>query len=330
MAIDIGRRQFVSAIGGAAVAWPFAARAQQSALPVIGFLHSASPAPFANVVGAFRQGLGETGYVEGKNVAIEYRWAENQIDRLPALAADLVRQQVAVVAAGGPAAARAAKIATTTIPIVFMVGADPVESGLVASLNRPVGNLTGVGILINVLAPKQLEVLHELVPKATAVGMLVNPDSPNAEADTREVQAAARSLGHQVIVLNARTETDIDVAFATLVQRQAGGVVLISDPLIFDRRVQIIVLAARHALPTIYPPRDFAVAGGLVSYGTNLADAYRQVGVYTGRILKGEKPADLPVQLSTKVELIINLKTANALGLTVPLTLLGRADEVIE
>jgi putative tryptophan/tyrosine transport system substrate-binding protein len=325
------RREFITLLGCAAVAWPLAARAQQPALPVIGFLHSASPEPFTNLVAAFRQGLSEAGYIDGRSVAIEYRWAENQIDRLPALAADLVRRKVVAIAALGPAAAQAAKAATTTMPIVFLVGADPVTSGLVASLNQPVGNLTGIGFLINVLAPKQLEVLHELVPKAMIFGMLVNPDNPNAEADTREVQeAAAHLLGLQLLVLNARTETEIDLAFATLAQRQAGGLIVISDPLYFDRGVQIIALAARHALPTIYSIREFAVAGGLMSYGTNVADAYHQVGVYTGRILKGVKPADLPVQLSTKVELIINLKTAKTLGLTFPLTLLGRADEVIE
>jgi len=329
MAINIARRKFIVALSTAA-AWPLAARAQQPALPVVGFLHSASPEPFANFVAAFRQGLSEAGYVDGHSVAIEYRWAENQIDRLPALAADLVRRKVVVIAALGPAAAQTAKAATMTTPVVFLVGADPVQSGLVASLNRPAGNLTGVGFLINVLAPKQLEVLHELIPKA-AVGMLVNPDNPNAEADTREVQeAASRLLGHQLLVLNARTETKIDVAFATLVQRQVGGLIVISDPLYVDRGVQIIALAARHAVPTIYSVRELVVAGGLMSYGTDIADAYHLVGAYTGQILKGEKLANLPVQLSTKVELIINLKTANALGLTVPLTLLGRADEVIE
>ena len=257
-------------LGSATVAWPLAAHAEQSAMPVIGFLHSASPEPFANVLAAFRQGLAEAGYFEGKNVAIEYRWAENKIDRLPTLADDLVRQQVAVIAAGGPAAAQAAKAATTTIPIVFLVGADPVQSGLVASLNRPANNLTGVGFLVNTLAPKQLEVLHELVPKAMTVGMLVNPDGPNAEADTREVQEAARLLGHQLLVLNARTEADIDLAFAKLVQRESGGLIVIGDPLNFDRRIKIIALAARNAIPTIYPLREFATAGGLMSYGPDL------------------------------------------------------------
>jgi putative ABC transport system substrate-binding protein len=324
------RRDLLAMLGSATVAWPLAAHAEQSAMPVIGFLHSASPEPFANVLAAFRQGLAEAGYFEGKNVAIEYRWAENKIDRLPTLADDLVRQQVAVIAAGGPAAAQAAKAATTTIPIVFLVGADPVQSGLVASLNRPANNLTGVGFLVNTLAPKQLEVLHELVPKAMTVGMLVNPDGPNAEADTREVQEAARLLGHQLLVLNARTEADIDLAFAKLVQRESGGLIVIGDPLNFDRRIKIIALAARNAIPTIYPLREFATAGGLMSYGPDLTVAYRIVGVYTGRVLKGDKPADLPVQMSTKVELFINLKTASMLGLTFPLTLLGRADEVIE
>jgi putative ABC transport system substrate-binding protein len=323
------RRDFVTLVGGVAVAWPLAARAQQPAMPVIGLLINASPEPYAPMMAAFRQGLSETGYVDSKNVAIEYRWAENQIDRLP-VATDLVRQQVAVIAAAGPPAAHAAKAATPTIPIVFVVGADPVKSGLVASLNRPGGNLTGVGFLGNILVPKLLEVLHELVPKAMAVGMLVNPGSPNAETDIREIQAAARLLGHQVLVLDTRSETDIDAAFATLFQRQAGGLIVTSDPLFFDRHTQIIALAARHAVPTIYPVREMAVDGGLISYGTNLAHAYYEVGVYVALILKGARPADLPVQQEVKVELVLNLKTAKTLGLTFPITLLGRADEVIE
>jgi putative ABC transport system substrate-binding protein len=281
------------------------------------------------MMAAFRRGLGEAGYVDGKNVAIEYRWAGNQVDRLPALATDLVRHQATVIAAAGPPAAQAAKAATTTVPIVFLVGADPVKSGLV-TISRPEGNLTGIAFLINTLAPKQLEVLHELVPKAITVGMLLNADSPNAEADTREVEAAARSLGHQLVVLNVRTESDIDEAFATLVRRRAGGLVVLGDPLLFNRRAQIIALAARHSVPTIYPVREFAVAGGLISYGTNLAHAYYQVGVYVARILKGAKPADLPIEQTVKVELVLNLTTAKALGLTLPLPLLGRADEVIE
>jgi putative ABC transport system substrate-binding protein len=323
------RREFIALLSSAA-AWPLSVRAQQPARPVIGLLINASPEPYAPMMAAFRQGLSDTGYVDGKNVAIEYRWAENQIDRLPALATDLVRQQVAVIAAAGPPAAHAAKAATTTIPVVFLVGADPVKSGLVASLNQPGGNLTGVGFLANALGPKLLEVLHELVPKAMAVGMLVNPGSPNAEADTSEIQAAARLLGHQVLVLNARSETDIDAAFVTLVQHQAGGLIVIADPLFFDRHVQIVALAARHAVPTVYPVREMAVDGGLVSHGTNLANAYYQVGVYVALILKGAKPADLPVQQTVKVELVLNLKTAKALGLTFPITLLGRADEVME
>ena len=325
-----GRRDFVFALAVTAVTWPLAAQAQQPAMPVIGLLINASPGPYAPMMAAFRQGLGEAGYVDGKNVAIEYRWAEDQVDRLPALATDLVRHQAAVIAAAGPPAAQAAKAATTTVPIVFLVGTDPVKSGLVTSLNRPEGNLTGIGFLINTLAPKLLEVLHELVPKAITVGMLVNTGSPNAEADTREVEAAARSLGHQLVVLNVRTESDIDEAFATLVRRRAGGLVVTGDPLFFDRHAQIIALAARHSVPTIYPVREMAVDGGLIRYGTNLAHAYYQVGVYVARILKGAKPADLPIEQTVKVELVLNLTTAKALGLTLPLPLLGRADEVIE
>ena len=324
------RREFIALFGSAAATWPLAAQAQQPAIPVIGLLINASPGPYAPMMAAFRQGLGEAGYVDGKNVAIEYRWAGNQVDRLPALATDLVRHQATVIAAAGPPAAQAAKAATTTVPIVFLVGADPVKSGLVTSLNRPEGNLTGIGLLVNTLAPKQLEVLHELVPKAITVGMLVNTGSPNAEADTREVGAAARSLGHQLVVINVRTETDIDEAFATLVRRRAGGLVVTGDPLFFDRHAQIIALAARYSVPTIYPVREMAVDGGLISYGTNLTHAYYQVGVYVARILKGAKPADLPIEQTVKVELVLNLTTAKALGLTFPLPLLGRADEVIE
>jgi putative tryptophan/tyrosine transport system substrate-binding protein len=299
---------------------------------VIGWLHSASPGPFAHFVQAFRLGLKEAGFVEGQNVAIEYRWADGQYDRLPALAADLVHRGVALIAAtGGPPAARAAKAVTTTIPIVFVVGADPVKLGLVAKLNRPEDNLTGVSLLINVLAPKQLEVLHEVVPKAMAIAVLVNPDNPNAGTDTREVREAARVLGRQLFVLNARNESDVDAAFANLVQQGAGGFMVVSDPILgVDRRDQLVALAARYAMPAIYPLNIFPAAGGLMSYGSNLANAYRDSGVYTGKILKGAKPADLPVLQSTKIEFVINLKTAQALGLTIPLPLLGRADEVIE
>jgi len=299
-------------------------------MPVVGFLHSASPESYTHVVAAFRLGLSQTSHVEGRNVAIDYRWAENQNDRLPALAADLVRRHVSVIAAGGPIAVRAAKLATSTIPVVFVVGADPIRLGLVTSLNRPGGNLTGVSFLINDLAPKQLELLRELIPKAKSIGVLMNPDNPATETDTNAVLGAARALGLELIVLNAKTESDLVTAFSTIVLRQAGGLLVVSDAFMFDRRAQIAALAARHALPTIYPLRDFAVAGGLVSYGSSIAEAFRQQGVFVGRILKGASPADLPVQQSTKVELSINLKTAKALGITIPLPLLGRADEVIE
>jgi putative ABC transport system substrate-binding protein len=326
------RRDFISSVllGGAAAAWPLAARAQQPTMPVVGFLHSGSPEQFTQIVAAFRRGLNQAGYVEGRNAMIEYRWAEGFYDRLPALASDLVRRQVAVIAAGSPPAARAAKAATTTIPIVFVTGADPVKSGLVDSLGRPGGNLTGVGLLINVLAPKQLEVLRELIPKAISIGALVNPDNPNTETDTKDLQAAARALGLELFVLNARTENDIDAAFTTLAQKQASGLVVISDVYFVDRRAQIVALAARHAVPTMYHLREFATAGGLMSYGTSLTDAYRQQGVFAAQILKGATPADLPVQQSTKVELVINLRTAKTLGLEVPMSLLMRVDDVIE
>jgi putative ABC transport system substrate-binding protein len=327
----VRRRKFISLLGGA-VAWPLAARGQQPAMPVIGYVGSESPDAFAGRLRAFRQGLSETGYVEGKNVAIEYRWAENQYDRFPALLADLVRREVTViVAVTGTPPVLAAKAATTTIPIVFVTAGDPVALGLVASLNRPGGNLTGVATLTVELGPKQLEMLHELVPTATIIALLVNPTNPtNAETLSRDLQAAARTLGLQLHVLHASSERDFDTVFATLSRLRAGALVIGSDPFFNSRSQQLAALALRHAMPTMYPFREYAIAGGLISYGNSFADAHRQVGVYTGRILNGEKPADLPVQQATKVELIINLKTAKALGVTFPLSLLGRADEVIE
>jgi len=331
MPVTIGRRQLIAALGGAAATWPLAARAQQPAMPVIGFLSSALPDRDAGRLRAFRQGLAETGYVEGRNVAIEYRWAEEQNDRLPALAADLVRRQVAVIAtAGDVLGAVAAKAATTTIPIVFTTGRDPVEIGLVPSLNRPGGNLTGVATLGAELEPKRVELLHEAIPAATIVGALVNPASRNAEFLSRDLRAAARILGLELHVLNAVTEGDFDSVFADLVRLRAGGLVIATDALFISRSEQVAALALRHAVPAIFQFRAFAAAGGLMSYGGSLADLYHRSGVYTGRVLNGEKPGDLPVQQSTKAELIINLKTAKALGITFPLPLLGRADEVIE
>jgi putative tryptophan/tyrosine transport system substrate-binding protein len=327
----VKRREFITLVGGAAAAWPLVARAQQPALPVIGFLHSASPGPYAKMVAAFREGLKDTGRVEGRNVAIEFRWAEGDYDRLPALAAELVRRPVAVIAAvGGNVSALAAKAASSTVPIVFNTGSDPIKSGLVASFNRPGGNVTGVSFFGVALGQKRLELIRELVPNARTMAMLVNPAFPDTEIELNDVQTAARAVGQQIYVLIASSEREIDTAFGTAVQKGTGAILVSSDPFFNRRRDQLVALSARHAVPTIYQLRDFADAGGLMSYGNNFTDLYRQVGVYAGRILNGEKPTDLPVVQPTKFELIINLKTAKALGLTVPDKLLVTADEVIE
>ena len=327
------RREFIGLLGGCAAVGSLAARAQQPAMPIVGFLGSGSPIAFADRVRAFHQGLSEAGFVEGRNVLIEYRWGEFQNNRLAALAADLVSRQVTVIATfAGTPAALAAKAATTTIPIVFGgLGTDPVEVGLVASLNRPNGNITGVASLGIELGPKRLELLHELVPTATVIALLVNPTSSNdADAILANVQMAAHKLGLQLHVLHASSEGDFDTVFATLLEQRVGGLVIEPDPFLNGHREQLGELTARHALPAIFQFREFVRFGGLMSYGGNLADGWRLVGVYAGRILRGEKPGDLPVQQATKVDLIINLKAAKALGVTVPVTLLGRADEVIE
>jgi putative tryptophan/tyrosine transport system substrate-binding protein len=325
------RREFITLLGGAAAAWPLVARAQQPAMPVIGFMNAASAKDWARHLSAFLKGLGETGYVDGQNVTIEYRWAEGQNDRLPAMAADLVHRQVAVIAATSTPAALAAKAATTTIPIVFETGGDPIRLGLVPSLNRLSGNVTGVTQTTVEASPKRLQLLHELVPTASVMALLVNPADPaTAETATKDVQAAARALGLELHILNASTDRDLDGVFAQLTQLRAGGLVISPGAFFTSRSEQLGALTVRHAVPTVYDKREFALAGGLMSYGGNIADSYRLAGVYTGRILKGDKPADLPVQQVTKIEMIINLKTAKALGLNIPEPLIGRADEVIE
>jgi putative ABC transport system substrate-binding protein len=327
----MNRRELITLLGGAAAARPLSARAQQPAMPVIGYLGAESPAAFASRVRAFRQGLGEAGYVEGRNVAIEFRWAESQHSKLPALAADLVGRQVAVIVApGGAPAALAAKSATATIPIVFEMGADPIAMGLVSSLNRPGGNLTGVTSLSVEVTPKRLEFLQEAIPTAAVFAVLVNPTSPTVDSQLKSLQAAAQTLRLQFHVLRASTERDFDTVFATLLQLRVGGLVVASDTFLGTHGEQLAGLTIRHAVPAIHQSRDFTIAGGLISYGGNFVESHRQAGVYTGRIIKGDKPADLPVQQVTKVELFINLTTAKTLGLTFPRSLLARADQVIQ
>ena len=327
----IARREFITLLGSAAAGWPLAAKAQQAAMPVIGFLSSAFPGRDAGRLNGFRKGLAEAGYVEGRNVAIEYRWAEDEFDRLPALADDLARREIAVIATSGHIlGALAAKAATKTIPIVFLTGSDPVALGLVASLSQPGGNLTGVTTLSVELEPKRLELLHEVVPKAATIGALVNPNNPNAGAQSSDIQAAGRALGVKVYILHASTEDDFNGVFDRLDQLQAGGLVIATDGIFITHSERLGALAVRHGMPSIFQFHPFAAAGGLMSYGGSLFELYRQTGIYAARILKGEKPGDLPVQQVTRVELIINVKTAKALNLTIPPTLLARADEVIE
>jgi len=326
----LGRRDFITLLGGAAAARPLAARAQQPAIPVIGFLNGTSPEGYGLFLLAFRQGLSETGYIEDRNVAIEYRWAEGHYERLPALAADLVRRRVAVIAATSTPANVIAMKATTTIPIVFTTSSDPVELGLVASLNRPGGNVTGAVTLNVEVVSKRLELLHAMVPTASMIVVLANSTNPNAETQSRTLQAAARTIGQQIMIVNAATESDIDAVFARLGEQRAGALLVDTDAFLFSRRDQLVGLAKRYKIPAIFDRRKFAEAGGRMSYGGSVTDVYRLAGIYVGRILKGEKPANLPVQQSTKVELVINLSTAKALGLTIPTTLLATADEVIE
>jgi putative tryptophan/tyrosine transport system substrate-binding protein len=323
------RREFISLLGGAAATWPLAARAQQQALPVIGFLRTTAAAPATHLVAAFRQGLKEAGFGEGQNVAVEYRWADNQYDRLPALVADLIRWPVSVIVANS-IAALAAKAATKTVPIVFTTGSDPVRDGLVASLNQPGGNITGVNFFAGVLGSKRLELLRQLVPKATTIAMLVYPNTTETEAERKDVQDAAQAISQQLIILDVSSDSDIESVVAKLVHRGAGALLVGSGAFWYSNREHLVALAARHSLPAIYDQRESAVAGGLMSYASSIPDAYRQAGIYAGRILKGEKPGDIPVMRSTKFELVLNLKTAKTLGIEIPPTLLALADEVIE
>jgi putative ABC transport system substrate-binding protein len=331
MTVTIGRRKLLAALGGAAAAWPLAARAQQPSVPVIGFLSFRSPGESASVEAAFRQGLREQGYVEGQNLHIAFRWAEGHYDRLPALAANLAEIRVAViVTGGGQASGLAAKAVTSTIPIVFITGEDPVKLGLVTSLNRPGGNATGVSMFLNEMETKRLALLHELIPSAPTVGVLINPNSPSIDTQLNDVHSAARALRQAIHIVKASNEREIDAAFATLAQRNVAAVLVTANAYFINRRDQIVPLAAQYGISAVYDQREFAAAGGLMSYGTDLPDAYRLMGSYAGRILKGEKPADLPVQQSTKFEFVINLKTAKSLHVEIPPTLLARADEVIE
>jgi len=328
--IGIGRRQFISVLGGAALAWPFATHAQQPAMPVVGFLGSGSLAAFASFVAGVRQGLDEAGFIDGQTVTIEYRWAEGQYDKLPGLVSELVSRPVSVLMAGGAPAAQAAKTATATIPVVFVAGFDPVQAGLVASLNRPGGNATGIAFIATELAPKRLQLVRDLLPKAAVVAMLANPTTPDAAQEVRLVQATAQAAGLQLRILNVSSLSNIESAFASFVEQRPDVVMVGVDPFMFSKRNEIIAFVMRSGIPAVFPFREYSEVGGLISYGTDIVSAYRQGGNYVGRILKGEKPADLPVQQSTKFELIINLKTAKAISLTIPHSLLVLADEVIE